>query len=204
MAVRIRLKKLGRKHRPFFRVCAMDSRSPRDGRVIEELGTYDPMVPETDARAILKGERIDYWLGVGALPTPKVGVLIKKYGTGGTHLEAQSAAIEKLGGRRAKAIEEARAAAAAMPKPKIEEPPKEEAKTEGDAPAAEGAEEAKAETATEEKADDAKADDAKADAKPEAKEEKPAKEEAKAEEKPAEAKAEEKAEEKPAEEKPAE
>ena len=177
----------------------MDSRSPRDGRVIEELGTYDPMVPETDARAILKGERIDYWLGVGALPTPKVGVLIKKYGTGGTHLEAQSAAIEKLGGRRAKAIEEARAAAAAMPKPKIEEPPKEEAKTEGDAPAAEGAEEAKAETATEEKADDAKAD-----AKPEAKEEKPAedkpaKEEAKAEEKPAEAKAEEKAEEKPAE-----
>ena len=209
MAVRIRLKKLGRKHRPFFRVCAMDSRSPRDGRVIEELGTYDPMVPETDARAILKGERIDYWLGVGALPTPKVGVLIKKYGTGGTHLEAQSAAIEKLGGRRAKAIEEARAAAAAMPKPKIEEPPKEEAKTEGDAPAAEGAEEAKAETATEEKADDAKADDAKADAKPEAKEEKPAedkpaKEEAKAEEKPAEAKAEEKAEEKRAEEKPAE
>ena len=204
MAVRIRLKKLGRKHRPFFRVCAMDSRSPRDGRVIEELGTYDPMVPETDARAILKGERIDYWLGVGALPTPKVGVLIKKYGTGGTHLEAQSAAIEKLGGRRAKAIEEARAAAAAMPKPKIEEPPKEEAKTEGDTPAAEGAEEAKAETATEEKADDAKAD-----AKPEAKEEKPAedkpaKEEAKAEEKPAEAKAEEKAEEKPAEEKPAE
>ena len=170
----------------------MDSRSPRDGRVIEELGTYDPMVPETDARAILKGERIDYWLGVGALPTPKVGVLIKKYGTGGTHLEAQSAAIEKLGGRRAKAIEEARAAAAAMPKPKIEEPkPAEEAKPEGDAPAAEG--EAKAETATEE----AKADDAK----PEAKEEKPAKEEAKAEEKPAE---EPKAEEKPAEEKPAE
>ena len=78
MAVKIRLKKMGRTHRPFFRVCAMDQRSPRDGRVIEELGTYDPMVPETDARAILKGERIKYWLSVGAQPTPKVGTLIKK------------------------------------------------------------------------------------------------------------------------------
>ena len=52
MAVRIRMKKMGRKHRPFFRICAMDSRRPRDGRVLEELGTYDPMVPETDARAV--------------------------------------------------------------------------------------------------------------------------------------------------------
>ena len=90
VAVKIRMKKMGRKHRPFFRVCAMDVRSPRDGRVIEELGTYDPMVPETDARAILKGERIDYWLGVGAQPTPKVAVLIKKYGTAGSHLAATS------------------------------------------------------------------------------------------------------------------
>ena len=80
MAVKIRLKKMGRTHRPFFRVCAMDVRAPRDGRVIEELGTYDPMVPETDARAILNGERIDYWIGVGAKATPKVGTLIKKYG----------------------------------------------------------------------------------------------------------------------------
>ena len=51
VAVRIRMKKLGRKHRPFFRICAVDSRAPRDGRVLEELGTYDPMIPETDARA---------------------------------------------------------------------------------------------------------------------------------------------------------
>lgn len=191
MAVRIRLKKLGRKHRPFFRVCAMDSRSPRDGRVIEELGTYDPMVPETDARAILKGERIDYWLGVGARPTPKVAVLIKKYGTEGSHLEAQTTAIEKLGGRRAKAIEEARSAAAAIPKPKVEEPkPAEEAKPEGEA-AAEGAEATEEKAAEEKPAEEAKAEEAKAE---EAKAEAPA-EEKKAEEKPAE----EKAEEKPAE-----
>ena len=66
MSVRIRMKKFGRKHRPFFRIVAVDGRRPRDGRVLEELGTYDPLVPETDARAILKGERIQYWLGVGA------------------------------------------------------------------------------------------------------------------------------------------
>ena len=65
MAVRIRMKKLGRKHRPFFRICAMDARVPRDGRVLEELGTYDPMVPETDARVKLNSERIDYWISVG-------------------------------------------------------------------------------------------------------------------------------------------
>jgi small subunit ribosomal protein S16 len=96
VAVRIRLKRLGRRHRPFFRICAMDSRSPRDGKVLEELGTYDPMVRETDARALLNGERIAYWLGVGAQPTDKVGVLIKKYGKEGTHLEKQQAALERV------------------------------------------------------------------------------------------------------------
>ncbi len=96
MAVRIRLKRLGRRHRPFFRICAMDARTPRDGRVIEELGYYDPMVAEVDARAIIKGERVDYWLGVGAQPTPKVEVLIKKYGSSGTHLEQQRQALERL------------------------------------------------------------------------------------------------------------
>lgn len=96
MAVRIRMKKLGRKHRPFFRICATDARSPRDGRVIEELGTYDPMIPETDARVTLNAERIQYWLGVGAQPSEKVAVLIKKYGPNGTHLQQQKEAVERL------------------------------------------------------------------------------------------------------------
>lgn len=100
MAVRIRMKKMGRTHRPFFRLCAIDQRSPRDGRVIEELGQYDPMCPETDARAVLKGERIDYWIGVGAQPSDKAKVLIKKYGSNGTHLEQQQAALERLGKRK--------------------------------------------------------------------------------------------------------
>lgn len=96
MAVRIRMKMMGRKHRPFFRVCAVDSRHPRDGRVLEELGTYDPMVSETDARALLKSDRIAYWLGVGAQPSDKVKVLIKKYGMQGSHVEQQRAARERL------------------------------------------------------------------------------------------------------------
>lgn len=96
MAVRIRMKKMGRKHRPFFRICAVDSRSPRDGSVIEELGTYDPLVPDTDARVLLNTERVSYWLSVGAKPSVNVNVFIKKYGAEGTHLEEQKAARERL------------------------------------------------------------------------------------------------------------
>ncbi len=96
MAVRIRLKKMGRKHRPFFRLCAMDIRSPRDGRVLEELGYYDPMVPDTDARAVLKGDAIEAWIKKGAQPSEKAAVLIKKYGKNGARLEAQQAALAKL------------------------------------------------------------------------------------------------------------
>ena len=79
MAVRIRMKKLGRKHRQFFRIVAIDGRQPRDGRVLEELGSYDPQVHETDERVKLRPDRIKYWMGVGALPSEKCAVLFKKY-----------------------------------------------------------------------------------------------------------------------------
>ena len=140
MSVRIRMKKMGRTHRPFFRICAMDQRSPRDGRVIEELGHYDPMCPETDARATLKSERIDHWLSVGAQTSEKVARLIKKYGTNGTHLAERDAALERLGKRK-----EYTPAPPSAPKPaaKAEEPKAEEAAAEEtaseEAPAAEAA-----------------------------------------------------------------
>src|SRR5262245_12196834 len=86
VSVRIRMKMLGRDRRPFFCFCTIDSRRPRDGKVIEELGYYDPLVKDADARAVLNGERIAYWLSVGALPSERCAVLIKKYGAGGTHL----------------------------------------------------------------------------------------------------------------------
>lgn len=163
MAVKIRLKKMGRAHRPFYRVCAMDSRSPRDGRVIEQLGTYDTSVPDTDARAILNGERIAYWMSVGAQPTPKVSTLIKKYGAEGTHLDAQKEAVAKLSGRRASSIEAARAAAAKveMPKPEVAPAPEAEAKPEGEAAPVDEAktDEAAAEAPAEAKADDKPAEE---------------------------------------------
>jgi len=97
VAVRIRMKRFGRKGRPFYRVCAVDGRNPRDGRVLEELGHYDPMCSEKDARTILNGERVQHWIGVGAQPSEACAVLIKKYGTNGTHLSQQAEAFVRLG-----------------------------------------------------------------------------------------------------------
>ena len=79
MSVRIRMKRMGRRHRPYFRIVAMDSRSQRDGRVLEWLGTYDPMIRDTDSRVTLKASRVKRWLSHGAQPTEKVGILLKKY-----------------------------------------------------------------------------------------------------------------------------
>lgn len=92
MAVRIRMKKMGRKHRHFFRIVAIDGRQPRDGRVIEELGTYDPHVKETDARTTLKPERIKHWLSVGALPSERCNILFTKYMGKFEKLEAEKKA----------------------------------------------------------------------------------------------------------------
>ena len=137
MAVRIRMKKMGRTHRPFYRICAMDKRSPRDGRVIEELGYYDTSVPETDARVVLKADRIDYWVGVGAQPSEKVAVLIKKYGTEGTHLDAQKEALERLSKRKeyTPAPEAPKPKKAKKEEPKAEAPAEEAAAPADEAPA---------------------------------------------------------------------
>ena len=96
MAVVIRMKRMGRKNREYYRICASDRRSPRDGRVIEELGTYDPHVKETDARCTLDAARIQYWLSVGAQPSDAVRVLIKKYGPDGTHAKQMEEARARL------------------------------------------------------------------------------------------------------------
>ena len=92
MAVRIRMKQMGRKHRHYYRIVAIDGRQPRDGRVIEELGSYDPMVKNTDDRVRLNPERIKYWLSVGAQPSEKVAVFLRKYMTKWEQAAAQAAA----------------------------------------------------------------------------------------------------------------
>ena len=78
MAVRIRMKRLGRHHRPFYRISVMDVQKPRNGKSIEDVGYYDPMVKDKSKRVKLDMERIDYWISVGAKPSDKVAVLIKK------------------------------------------------------------------------------------------------------------------------------
>ena len=70
---------MGRKHRPYYRIVAIDSRQPRDGRTLEELGTYDPMVAKKENRITLKPDRVKYWMSVGALPTEKVQALIARH-----------------------------------------------------------------------------------------------------------------------------
>jgi small subunit ribosomal protein S16 len=70
---------MGRKHRPYYRIVAIDSRQPRNGRQLEELGTYDPMVKIKENRVTLKPDRIKYWMSVGALPSEKVQVLLNKF-----------------------------------------------------------------------------------------------------------------------------
>ncbi len=78
MAVRLCLKRLGARHRPFYRIIAADSKSPRDGRFIETIGTYNPLTDPSEIK--VKADRLAYWLGVGALPTDSVRQLLR---TGG-------------------------------------------------------------------------------------------------------------------------
>lgn len=80
MAVRLRLKRLGRKHRPYYRIEAFDSRTKRDGRSIEMLGTYDPLETDEEKKVTLKRDRIEYWLSVGAQPSETVGSFLRRRG----------------------------------------------------------------------------------------------------------------------------
>jgi small subunit ribosomal protein S16 len=113
MAVKIRLARHGKKGYPFYHIVVANSRSPRDGRFIEKLGTYDPNT--NPATIVLNSDRVLYWLGVGALPTDTCrlilsykGILLKKHLLGGVKKGAltQEAAEEKfnawLAGKEAK------------------------------------------------------------------------------------------------------
>ena len=78
MSVKIRLKRMGMKKKPFYRVVVADIHSPLDGRFIEEIGYYDPMTQLAEIK--VDNDRAKYWLGVGAQPTDTVRILLKKSG----------------------------------------------------------------------------------------------------------------------------
>ena len=115
MSLKIRLARGGAKKRPFYSIVVADARSPRDGRFIEKLGTYNPMLERSHAdRVTLKDERIKHWLGVGALPTERVARFLGEAGLIDKPPIADrpfKATPKAKAQERAKAAEEAAAAA---------------------------------------------------------------------------------------------
>ena len=80
MAVKIRMTRMGRRHRPFFRINAVDARTPRDGRILEKLGHFDPLVTDADQQVVLDKERVEFWIGQGAVASDTCAQIFKKYG----------------------------------------------------------------------------------------------------------------------------
>jgi len=170
MALKIRLSRGGAKKRPFYHVVIADSRSPRDGRFIEQVGTYNPMVAKDNPdRLVLKEERIKYWMGVGALPTDRVARFLADAGMGAkpvvneqTKKHLPKAKAQERVKEAAEAAEAAKIAAEApVEEAPVEEAPAEEAATE-EAPAAEAPVEAAAEETVAEEAPAVEAEEDKA------------------------------------------
>ena len=95
MAVKIRMTRMGRRHRPFFRINAVESRTPRDGRILEKLGHYDPLLKNTDEQLVLDNDRVMYWLDNGAIPSESVIDFLKKRGITCSYMEAKESRREK-------------------------------------------------------------------------------------------------------------
>lgn len=172
MAIALRLSRGGAKKRPYYRIVAADSRYPRDGRYLEQIGTYNPLLAKDDEKRVqLNEDRAKYWLGVGAQPSDRVarfldaaGIQERKARNNPNKAEPGEKAKERAEEKAAKEAEAAEALKAAEEEAKnapAEEEKAEEAKAD-EAPAEDAkAEEAPAEEAKEEApAEDAKADEA--------------------------------------------
>jgi small subunit ribosomal protein S16 len=148
MAISLRLSRGGSKKRPYYRIVVADARSPRDGKFIEKIGTYNPLLAKDDAkRIVLDGERAKYWLGVGAQPTDRVARFLDAAGLkeravknnpnkgkpGEKAVERAEERAEKVKAAEEAAAEaKAAAAAAAAPAP-VEEAPAEGSNEEAEA-----------------------------------------------------------------------
>ena len=139
MSLKIRLARAGAKKRPFYRIVVADSKSPRDGRYIEKVGTYDPLLPRDGERVTLVEERVKHWLSVGAQPTDRVLRFLDKAGM--RKRDARSNPTKGQPGKKRVEREEAKVAAAAEKAKAAAEaaaaPPPEPAPAEAEAPAAE-------------------------------------------------------------------
>ena len=178
MAVKIRMTRMGRRHRPFFRINAIESREPRDGRILEKLGHYDPIEKDVAKQIVLDKERVKYWLDKGAIPSETVSQILLRQGIQHKYAEerakrqAKARAIATSKGRlfnKAQKIAAQKEVEAAEEKVKTEAEAKVKAEEEK---AKAKAEEEKAKTEAEEKAKadaDAKAAEEKAEAESKAK-----------------------------------
>ncbi len=131
MAMKLRLSRGGSKKRPFYRIVAADSRMPRDGRYIEKLGIYNPLLPkDSEDRVRMDVERVQHWLGTGALPTDRVSRMLE---AAGIVPKKERANLKKgVPGKKATDRAEARAARDATP---VEAPAEAPAETPAEAPA---------------------------------------------------------------------
>ncbi len=129
MSVSLRLSRGGSKKRPYYKVVVSNSRAPRDGKYLEQVGTYNPLLAKDDAdRVRLVEDRVKYWLGVGAQPTDRVARLLDKAGikeraatVNPQQGEPGKKAKERAEDKATKAAEAAEAAAAAAAAPAVEE-----------------------------------------------------------------------------------
>jgi small subunit ribosomal protein S16 len=150
MAVKIRLRRMGARNRPFFRVVVADSRSPNNGRIIESIGYYDPMRPMGDC--VMKLDRLEYWKGNGAIATGNVKALIKRAIPYEKTLQPAVAIPEET--PEAPVEETPEAPVEETPEAPVEETPEAPAEETPEAPAEETPVEEGADAATSEKPDD--------------------------------------------------
>jgi small subunit ribosomal protein S16 len=128
MSVKIRMSRQGRRHRPFFRINVIDIRSPRDGRIIEKLGHYDPLEKTSEKEIVLDLERVKYWLDKGAIPSDTVSEILLRKGIKHKYAEER---------KTKRALARKRARAAGLPFLKSERKTEEKPAKGSAAPAAE-------------------------------------------------------------------
>lgn len=101
MSLKMRMNRIGRRHKPFFRINVIDSRKARNGKIVEKIGQYDPIARDKDKQVVLDTERAKYWIDNGAIPSDTVAKILAQHGIESKHYQAKLK-------RRAKAREIAR------------------------------------------------------------------------------------------------
>jgi len=152
MAVKLRMTRMGRRHRPFFRINAVESRTPRDGKILEKLGHYDPIEKDPAKQIVLNRERTEYWLDKGAIPSDTVSQILLRQGIKHKYAEekaARRARAKAIAGAKGRMFTKAQKIAAQ----KQAEAAEEKAKAEAEAQAKAKADEEKAKAEAEAKAE---------------------------------------------------